>query len=593
MEKFLTKTFKKYEVIEREEPELYRDIFPYSEVPKIKFDFMIEPFDLPEDIWITDTTFRDGQQAREPFTVEQIVDIYDLLHKLGGPNGVIRQSEFFLYTPKDRKAVEKCLERGYKYPEVTGWIRANKKDFELVKKMGLKETGILTSCSDYHIYLKLKSTRKKILDYYLGIVKESLSYGIIPRCHFEDITRADIYGFVIPFAQKLMELAEESKIPVKIRLCDTLGLGVNFPGVALPRSVPKLAYALRKEAGVPSEWLEWHGHNDFHKVHVNSATAWLYGISGANGALMSLGERTGNSPVEALVIEYIGLKGDTNGVDTTVITEIGEYFRKIGINIPDNYPFVGRDFNATRAGIHADGLIKNPEIYTIFDTEKLLKRPISILVTDKSGTAGIALWINTYLNLPEDKKVDKRHPGVLKIHHEIMKQYEEGRVTAFSDQEMLHLTRKHLPELFESEFDKIKAKVRKEVTELIEKVASHPEVKSMDPKRMEKYLEEVIEENPFIQLIAVTDKNGRRVTKNIVHVTEKHKYETFTDGDFSDRDWFINPLKTGKTYVSDFYTSRITRNLCITVSTPIFDEKEEEILGVLEFDIKFENAAKL
>ena len=83
-----------------------------------------------------DTTFRDGQQSCSPFTVDQIVTLYKLLARLGGPKGIIRQSEFFLYTDKDKQAVRKCLELGLPFPEVTSWIRANEKDFELVKEMG-------------------------------------------------------------------------------------------------------------------------------------------------------------------------------------------------------------------------------------------------------------------------------------------------------------------------------------------------------------------------------------------------------------------------------------------------------------------------
>ena len=207
---------------------------------------------IPKDIWITDTTFRDGQQSRPPYTPKQIADIFDFLHRLSGPNGVIRQTEFFLYSEKDREAVRLCRERGYRYPEITGWIRANKNDFKLVKEMGLKETGILTSCSDYHIFLKLNMTRKDALKAYLDIVATALEQGITPRCHLEDITRADFYGFVIPFAQELMRLSEEAKVPIKIRACDTMGYGFPFPGTALPRSVPEIFYALIHDGGVPS-----------------------------------------------------------------------------------------------------------------------------------------------------------------------------------------------------------------------------------------------------------------------------------------------------------------------------------------------------
>ena len=99
-----------------------------------------------------------------PLRQKQIVDLFEFLHRLGGPNGIIRQSEFFLYSGRDREAVEKCLEKDFPFPEITGWIRANENDLNLVKEMGLKEPGILTSVSDYHIFLKLKLNRKKVLD---------------------------------------------------------------------------------------------------------------------------------------------------------------------------------------------------------------------------------------------------------------------------------------------------------------------------------------------------------------------------------------------------------------------------------------------
>ena len=156
-----------YTLQDVEKPNTFRNMFPYEEIPKIPFNDRVVPHNMPKDIWITDTTFRDGQQSRAPYSTEQIVTIYDYLHKLGGPNGMIRQSEFFLYSKKDRDAVYKCLERGYQFPEVTSWIRASKEDFKLVKEIGMKQTGILVSCSDYHIFLKLKMTRKQAMEHYL------------------------------------------------------------------------------------------------------------------------------------------------------------------------------------------------------------------------------------------------------------------------------------------------------------------------------------------------------------------------------------------------------------------------------------------
>ena len=350
---------------------------------------------------------------------------------------MIRASEFFLYSKKDRDAVYKCMERGYAFPEVTSWIRASKEDFKLVKEIGMKETGILVSCSDYHIFLKLKMTRRQALEHYLGVIRECLEEGISPRCHLEDITRADIYGFVVPFCLELMKLMEEYRIPIKIRACDTMGYGVNFPGAVIPRSVQGIIYALHTHGGVPHALLEWHGHNDFYKAVSNSTTAWLYGCSGVNTSLFGIGERTGNTPLEAMIFEYAQLRGDLNGMDTTVITELAEYYEKeIGYQIPPRTPFVGRNFNVTRAGIHADGLLKNEEIYNIFDTKKLLGRTPGVAVSKTSGLAGIAYWMNEHYGLCGEEKMSKDTPLVVTLKEWVDEMYADGRTTSLSNQEL-------------------------------------------------------------------------------------------------------------------------------------------------------------
>ncbi len=424
-------------LIDTETPNLYREMFPYTEFPRVIFDNKRVEYDLPEKIWITDTTFRDGQQARPPYTPQQVLRIYDLLHQIDGGTGLIRQCEFFLYSKRDREAVELCKERGYEFPEITGWIRAVAEDFKLVSQMGLSETGILTSASDYHIFLKLRKTRAQAMIAYIDIAKAALDNSVVPRCHFEDITRADFEGFVLPFACQLMKLSEEYKKPVKIRLCDTLGFGLPWSDVALPRSVPKLVAGFRK-IGVPAKWLEWHGHNDLHKGQVNAVTAWLYGCCAANTAIFGTGERTGNSPLESLVIEHAQIKGHTPGVNYAAITELSEYAKKeLGIEIPSNYPLVGRDFNVTRAGIHADGLLKNEEIYNCFDTQKLLGRPVGVAIADKTGAAGIKHWIEARYQID----ISKHDWRIAKIKDKIDAEYAADRVSTISDEEMFQWVR--------------------------------------------------------------------------------------------------------------------------------------------------------
>jgi isopropylmalate/homocitrate/citramalate synthase len=380
-----------YQLQDVQDPQLYREIYRYDEVPKIAFNHRRVPAGMPDEIFITDTSFRDGQQSMAPYTVKQIVDLYQMLGRLGGPNGLIRQTEFFVYSKKDREALEACMALGQKFPEITTWIRATNEDFKLVHDIGIEETGILVSCSDYHIFKKLHMTRAQAMAHYLSVVAQAFEVGIRPRCHFEDITRADFYGFVVPFVNELQRMSEDAGIPVKIRACDTLGYGVPYVGVALPRSVPGIIYGLQHYSDVPSEMIEWHGHNDFYKAVTNASTAWLYGASAVNCSMLGIGERTGNVPLEAMVFEYASLRGDFDGMDPTVITEIANYFkREIGFEVPDMMPFVGKYFNSTRAGIHADGMLKDEEIYNIFDTGKLLDRPATVTVSSTSGLAGIA-----------------------------------------------------------------------------------------------------------------------------------------------------------------------------------------------------------
>jgi isopropylmalate/homocitrate/citramalate synthase len=570
-----------------EQGEYFRDLYPYKQISRIAFDDVLVAPRPAEPMFITDTTFRDGQQARPPYTVKQIETIYDMLYRLGGRSGLIRASEFFMYSDKDKRAIDACRSRGYKYPEITGWIRAHKDDLKIAKSMEFREVGMLTSVSDYHIYLKLGLDREKAMRNYLEVVEQALAWGISPRCHFEDITRADIHGFCLPFAEKLMELSRQSGLPVKIRMCDTMGYGVPYTGATLPRSVPRIVRAFTDEAGVPGDWLEWHGHNDFHKTLVNAVTAWLYGCGGANGTLLGFGERTGNSPIEALIIEYISLTGDDEAADTRVISEVGEYFEKeLEYNVADNYPFVGRDFNATSAGIHVDGLAKNEEIYNVFDTTRLLNRPVPIIITDKSGRAGVAYWINQTLKLTGDSEVSKRHPAVGKVYNRILEAYEKGRSTSISNKEMERLVRRYMPEMFRTDFDNLKEVAHNLAAQIISELSFDCNV--ILAKENYRCLTEFVQQYPFIQYLYLTDNEGGLIASKITDMRFVEKYEELGIGfDFSSREWFKQPVQTGKLHITNLYTSHFTGQLILTVSAPVTDN-DDNITGVIGADIMLE-----
>ena len=571
-----------------ETPFLYRELYPYSSICRTTFDDVMLVPRPAEPMFITDTTFRDGQQARPPYTVAQIARIYDLMHKLGGKTGLIQATEFFMYSKKDRKSIDVCRSRGYRFPRITGWIRADIADLKLAKDMEFDEVGMLTSVSDYHIFLKLGKTRQQAMAAYLKLVEKALEWGIVPRCHFEDITRADIYGFCLPLAQKLMEFSRQSSMPVKIRLCDTMGYGVPYAGAALPRSVQRIVHAFINDGGVPGAWLEWHGHNDFHKVLVNGVTAWLYGCGAVNGSLLGFGERTGNTPLEALVIEYISLTGNDSAADTTTINEIAEYFEaELDYRIPDNYPFVGKDFNATSAGVHVDGLSKNEEIYNIFDTTTILGRSVPIIITDKSGRAGIAYWINNTFKLAEPHKISKKHPAVGGIYERITDAYEKGRNTSFSNKEMKLLVQEFLPELFVTDFDRMKSLAGELAAHILIRLAQEKEMQG-SAEVQNKKLAEFVAKYPFIQYVYAVDTKGKLQSYVVTDPAHKDIYSPLhADYDFSIREWFKVPMQTGDLHIMDVYQSAFTKQLVITVSCAITDS-EDKITGVIGADIQLE-----
>lgn len=411
----------------------HKDVFPFDFPPLDKAN------QIDGDIYLTDTTFRDGQQAMPAFSTEQMVALYRMMSALGGENGLIRQTEFFAYSDKDRKAIEKCKELNLKFPEITTWIRADKRDIKIPEELEIKETGVLMSCSDYHIFKKLKLSKKKAIEKYLDIAEKILERNITLRCHLEDITRADIKGFVIPLINALNKLADNNKSAVKFRLCDTLGVGLPFESTAQPRGVPDLLKELYGSTDVSAEKLEWHGHNDFYKAVINGTSAWIHGVSAVNCTLFGIGERTGNIPLEAMLFEYASLKGSFNGANMNIISEIRDFFiNEIKYDLPDNTPFVGSNFNTTKAGIHADGLMKGSDIYNSYDTYKFLNSKPRVSLNKTSGKAGIAYWINSYYNL--NNGISKEHPLVGIIYEYISSEYENNsRLSYINDNEITAL----------------------------------------------------------------------------------------------------------------------------------------------------------
>jgi 2-phosphinomethylmalic acid synthase len=415
-------------------PELFPAAFPRDGFPR--YDWTVRPPELPATAWTTETTHRDGQQGGLPLTVEAGIAIYDLMCAFTGASGAIRQAEFFVYRPADRRILEAALERhaGGAPIEPTTWIRASRRDAALVGDLGVRETGMLASASDYHTFHKFRpGGRRQAAEAYLDAVRAVLDAGLRPRLHLEDATRAP-EEFVLPFAEAVIAAAAghgPAQRP-KFRLCDTMGLGLPLDAVAAPRSIPRWIRALRG-LGLAAEDLEFHPHNDTHLVVANCLAAIGAGCAVINGTLLGTGERTGNAPVEAVVMHAIGmgLIGEPLP-DFRALNDLADLYAELGRPLAPTYPLYGRDAHRTRAGIHADGLNKFWWMYAPFDVPGLLGRPLEVSLTRDSGLAGLVFLIRQHTG----RELRKDDPDLVRVHAELMEQFDAGRQTAVEWEEV-------------------------------------------------------------------------------------------------------------------------------------------------------------
>jgi len=257
---------------------------------------------------------------------------------------------------------------------------------------------MLASASDHHIFDKLGyRSKEEAVEKYLKPIVTACEYDIAPRVHLEDTTRADIFGWVLPFMHTVLEATEGR---AKFRVCDTIGWGVPDPYAAMPQGIPRLIATLQRETGAE---LEFHGHNDFGVATANSLAAWRYGCRKVNVAFAGLGERTGNTSLEQMVAAYIRFYGDP-GFNLAVLPGMARVVADNLTPIPHNAPIIGEVFT-TQAGIHQAGVARQEEapgglIYLAYDPLSVGRREAERnLIGAMSGSEGIVAVLNQMAQL--------------------------------------------------------------------------------------------------------------------------------------------------------------------------------------------------
>ncbi|MCX4881496.1 MULTISPECIES: pyruvate carboxyltransferase [unclassified Streptomyces] len=413
-----------------EEPEYFPEVFPRDAFPRYTWDDGMRPLTLPHEVWLSETTHRDGQQGGLPLSLDTSRQIYDILCEITGESTAIRHAEFFPYRDSDRNALIYALERHRDGApiEPTTWIRARREDVELIKRIGVTETGLLSSSSDYHTFHKFGSGgRTEAAAMYLDAVAMALDHGIKPRVHLEDTTRSDP-DFVRALVEEVLKVAAAypAELQPRFRVCDTLGIGLPYDDVALPRSIPRWIRLLRGLDLTPSQ-IEFHPHNDTWLVVANCLAAIREGCGVISGTTLGTGERTGNAPLEAVMVHLLGM-GYWAGTEVNLpaVNKLVELYDGIGSGPSQKYPLFGRDAYVTRAGIHADGLNKFWWMYAPFNAPLLTGRELDVALTKDSGQAGLLFVLDKRLGL----RLEKGDPRIVELLAWMDEQWDAGRVSA-------------------------------------------------------------------------------------------------------------------------------------------------------------------
>lgn len=402
----------------------------YEDLPKIKLP-------LGQEVFISDSTIRDGSQM--PGIVmkkRHKLQIFEYLHRMG-----IEKLETFVYNERDQEAVRDMLDRGYEFPEVTGWARANPNDIDIVLKMdGIEETGILMSVSDSHIIDKMGlASREEAEKKYIQALQYAVDHGLRTRAHIEDMTRADNEGFVFPLVEKLLGIDPDCTI----RICDTLGYGLPFAVADEPYGIP---YLTRRLIEIGAKNIETHIHDDFGLSISNTLSGYWHGANWSSLTFLGIGERAGNAELEKIALFLVQRVEGFDKYNLESVTDFARYMEKeIGIRVPRNKSVVGKNIFAHESGIHSAGVIKNPFTYEPYLPE-LVGGKRQLLIGDSSGTEVIRFKVEEALNdlMHIGTTVDKHDPRVKAIQADIQKLYDkEKRVSAISDEELKKYVEKY------------------------------------------------------------------------------------------------------------------------------------------------------
>ena len=306
-----------------------------------------------DNIYINDTTLRDGEQAAGiVFTPEEKISLASLMDAMGIP-------ELEVGIPamggSEAEAITAITQLELK-ADLLGWNRAVRSDVEASLACGLKRVHISIPVSEVQIQAKFQGDRFLVFARLENTLKFAVDHGLFVSVGAEDSSRA-LEEFLLEVACAAQEWGAS-----RFRFCDTVGI-LN------PVTTAKKVGNLVRELSIP---VEMHTHNDFGLATANALAGLQAGAISVNTTVNGLGERAGNAALEEIIMALKHLHKVDLGISTRHLRELSQLvIAASGHTLPPWKAVVGDNAFAHESGIHAHGILKNPQTYEPFSPEEI------------------------------------------------------------------------------------------------------------------------------------------------------------------------------------------------------------------------------
>ncbi|HII07772.1 MAG TPA: homoaconitate hydratase [Methanotrichaceae archaeon] len=302
------------------------------------------------DIEVCDVTLRDGEQM--PGVVFRPDEKLDIAIKLNEVGVEIIEAGFPVVSEAEKRAVQDVSNLGLD-SKISVLSRSVPKDVDAALDCDVDMVSVFIATSDLHLKHKLHMTYDQAVKSAFETVEYAKDHGLIVRFSAEDATRTDL-----KLLKKLYKRAEEYRADY-VSIADTVGI-LN------PRTTSYLVSEIKKEVNIP---ICMHCHDDLGMALANTLAAAEAGAKQLHTTVNGIGERSGNTPLEELMVA-LRVHYGVDRYDTTKLTSLSKLVQSYsGVIMPKNKAVIGENAFAHESGIHVAAVLEEPRTYELYSPE--------------------------------------------------------------------------------------------------------------------------------------------------------------------------------------------------------------------------------